>query len=77
MRPYIHFSEVCAISAYFLGKSGLGLVLELGILSQEIQPEEIPNIFNCVTNNLQMWKGPYCWRYENEPDFIQKFGAAI
>ena len=48
-------------------------MLELGILSQEIQPEEIPYKFNCVTYNLQMWKGPSCCRYENEPDFIRNF----
>ena len=46
-----------------------GLVLELGILSQEIQPEEIPYKFNCATYNLQMWKGLSC--YKNEPDFIR------
>ena len=46
---------------------------ELGILSQEIQPEEIPYKFNRATYNLQMWKGLSCCRYENEPDFTRNF----
>ena len=65
----MHFQKY-VLSVHFLGNQGR-VSVGVRILSQEIQPEEIPYKFNCATYNLQMWKGLSC--YENEPDFIRNF----